>query len=241
MNELAHDPTETPRRAPDQDDTLVYRLLVAVDIQGYSRRDAREQLRAQRELSQALDRAAEGAGLDRRHWETQPAGDGELATLPEGADLAPVVGDFPLLLAAGLRALNRERAGRPRLRIRLAVHHGTLTAGPFGPAGDAPIVIQRLLDAGPLRRMLADQPERDVAYMVSESLYEDVVRTGFTRMAPGDFQLIRVTAKGAAFRGYVHTGDPATLADLGDLQALPTTTTGGAALSAFVPRQRPAR
>ncbi|MCQ0014075.1 hypothetical protein [Actinomadura madurae] len=44
---------------------LSYRLLLAVDIQGYSRRDTREQLRAQRLLSDALDRAARGVGLDR--------------------------------------------------------------------------------------------------------------------------------------------------------------------------------
>ncbi|REE94863.1 hypothetical protein [Thermomonospora umbrina] len=242
MNELAHDLTDDPRReSAERDDQLVYRLLLATDIQGYSRRDAREQLRAQRDLSQVLDRAATGAGLDRRRWDKQVGGDGELALLPEDADPAPVVGDFPLLLAAGLRALNRERPGRARLRVRLAVHHGTLAAGPFGPAGDAPIVVQRLLDAGPLRRLLADQPERDIAYMVSESLYDDVVRTGFTRMVPGDFQPIRVTAKGATFRGHIHTGDPETFADLGDLHDRATDPSDPSELSdlpALIPPQR---
>ncbi|SEG80343.1 hypothetical protein SAMN04489712_11365 [Thermomonospora echinospora] len=236
MNDLAENLAENLSQEPaGRDDQLVYRLLVAVDIQGYSKRDTREQLHAQRDLSQALDRAAAGAGLDRARWDKQVGGDGELAMLPEDADLAPVVGDFPLLLAAGLRALNRERSGRPRLRIRLAVHHGTLTAGPFGPAGDAPIVVQRLLDAVPLRRLLADEPERDLAYMVSDSLYADVVRTGFTRMAPGDFQAVKVTAKGAAYRGHIHIGDPIVFADLGELHdRLP-------AMPPLVPSQRSRR
>jgi hypothetical protein len=184
---------------------LSYRLLLAVDIQGYSKRDVREQLLAQRQLSDALDRAARGAGLDRGGWAKQVGGDGELATLPEGVDPATVAGDFVIGLAEALRETNRN-AGRFRLRVRLALHHGTLTAGPFGPAGDAPIVVQRLLDAGPLRRLLTGDPDRDLAYVVSDSLFDDVVRTGFCALPPHDFQAVKVTAKGAVFRGHIHTG-----------------------------------
>ncbi|WP_207946986.1 hypothetical protein, partial [Actinomadura sp. 7K507] len=184
---------------------LSYRLLLAVDIQGYSKRDTREQLLAQRHLSDALDRAAHGVGLDRGRWDKQVGGDGELATLPDGIDPAPVAGDFVIGLAEALREINRD-AGRFPLRVRLSLHHGTLTAGPFGPAGDAPIVVQRLLDAAPLRRLLARDADRDLAYVVSDTLFEDVVRTGFCTLPPRDFQAIKVTAKGAAFRGHILTG-----------------------------------
>ncbi|WP_207928839.1 hypothetical protein [Actinomadura sp. 6K520] len=184
---------------------LSYRLLLAVDIQGYSRRDTREQLVAQGRLADALDRAARGVGLDRSRWDKQVGGDGELATLPEGVDPAPVAGDFVIGLAEALREVNRD-ANRFPLRVRLSLHHGTLTAGPFGPAGDAPIVVQRLLDAAPLRRLLIDDGERDLAYVVSDTLFEDVVRTGFCALRPQAFQPIKVTAKGAAFRGHILTG-----------------------------------
>ncbi|WP_131742340.1 hypothetical protein [Actinomadura roseirufa] len=185
---------------------LSYRLLLAVDIQGYSKRDTREQLLAQRQLSDALDRAARGVGLDRERWDKQVGGDGELATLPVGTDPALVAGDFALGLADALREVNRRDAARFRLRVRLSLHHGTLTAGPFGPAGDAPIVVQRLLDAAPLRRLLVDDPGRDLAYVVSDSLFEDVVQTGFCALPPEAFHAIKVTAKGATFRGHVLTG-----------------------------------
>ncbi|WP_242608978.1 hypothetical protein [Actinomadura formosensis] len=184
---------------------LSYRLLLAVDIQGYSRRDTREQLLAQRQLSDALDHAARGVGLDRAAWDKQVGGDGELATLPEGVDPAPVAGDFVILLDEALGEVNQD-AGRFRLRVRLALHHGTLTAGPFGPAGDAPIVVQRLLDATPLRRLLSGDAGRDLAYVVSDSLFDDVVRTGFCALPPRDFQAVKVVAKGTAFRGHIHTG-----------------------------------
>lgn len=184
---------------------LSYRLLLAVDIQGYSRRDTREQLRAQRLLTEALDGAARGVGLDRAGWDKQVGGDGELATLPEGVDPATVAGEFVILLDGALREVNRD-AGRFRLRVRLSLHHGTLTAGPFGPAGDAPIVVQRLLDAAPLRRLLADDADRDLAYVVSDSLFDDVVRTGFCALPPRGFRAVKVAAKGAVFRGHILTG-----------------------------------
>jgi hypothetical protein len=90
--------------------------------------------------------------------------------------------------------------------VRLALHHGTLTAGPFGPAGDAPIVVQRLLDAAPLRRLLRGDADRDLACVVSDSLFDDVVRTGFCALSPEAFQPIKVTAKGTVFRGHILTG-----------------------------------
>ncbi|GGV24367.1 hypothetical protein GCM10010182_53630 [Actinomadura cremea] len=183
---------------------LDYRLLMAVDIQRYSKRDARDQLAAQHQLADALDRAAGGIGLDRARWNKQVGGDGELATLPVGTDPAPVAGGFAIGLAEALREVNRT-PGRHRLRVRLALHYGTLTEGPFGPAGDAPIVVQRLLDAAPLRRLL-DDDARDLAYVVSDSLFEDVVQTGFCALAPGAFQPMKITAKGAAFRGHLLTG-----------------------------------
>ncbi|WP_202124797.1 hypothetical protein [Actinomadura physcomitrii] len=196
---------------------LHYRLLMAVDIQGYSKRDTSEQLLAQHQLSETLDRAARGVGLDRSRWDKQVGGDGELATLPDGIDPAPVAGDFVIGLAGALREINRAALGagaRFRLRVRLSLHHGTMTAGPFGPAGDAPIVVQRLLDAGPLRRLLSDDPERDLAYVVSDSLFDDVVRTGFCALRPEAFHPIKVTAKGAVFRGHILT-DGAVLAPAG--------------------------
>ncbi|POM23433.1 hypothetical protein BTM25_45860 [Actinomadura rubteroloni] len=191
---------------PQTGHPLSYRLLLAVDIQAYSSRSTSEQLRAQSDLCAALDAAAARTGLDRSRWDEQVGGDGELATLPEGTDPAPVAGDFVIAFGRALAELNKGRGDRRALRVRLALHHGTLTAGPFGPAGDAPIVVQRLLDSTPLRRLLRDDAARDVAYAVSDSLFEDVVRTGFCALPPRDFDPIRVRAKGAVFRGHVLTG-----------------------------------
>lgn len=183
---------------------LVYRLLMATDIQAYSRRDAMEQLRTQQEFDALLDIAADGSGLDRGRWQKQVGGDGELAVLPEDVDVTQVVGRFAGELATALARLNRNRLGRPPLRVRLALHHGTLAPGPFGPAGDAPIVVSRLLDAKPLRRLLQEQPDRDLAFAVSDSLYRDVVDTGFCGLDPAGFRPVRLTSKGLRHRGFIY-------------------------------------
>ena len=210
---------------------LTYRLVLAVDVEKYSMRDAREQLRAQNELQRILSAAARGVGLDQRQWYEQVSGDGELVVLPEDVDVAVVVGDFTSCLEMILGEYNGRVIGgmRQRLRLRVALHHGTLTPGPFGPAGDAPIVVSRLLDARPLRRLLAEQQDRDLALIVSQSLYQDVVRTGFCSLDPGEFQAVRVIAKGMQYNGFVRRTDQRPVA-----AALPAAGVGSAGGSGLV-------
>jgi hypothetical protein len=191
---------------------LMYRLVVAVDVEKYSTRDAREQLRAQTELQRILNVAAQNTGLDQREWYEQVSGDGELVVLPEDVDVSAVVGDFTCQLERMLAEYNRRAVTQTPLRLRVAMHHGTLAPGPFGPAGDAPIVVSRLLDAKPLRRLLAEQQDRDLALIVSQSLYQDVVRTGFCSLDPEEFQPVRVNAKGVQYHGFVRNREEVRMA-----------------------------
>jgi hypothetical protein len=185
------------------DTRLVYRLLVAVDVERYSARTAMEQLRAQTDLRQVLDAAASHCGLDRDRWHKQVRGDGELAVLPPDVDVPGVVGAFADRLERSLEDLNDARGERRALRLRLALHHGTLAPGPFGPIGDAPVVVSRLLDAAPLRRALAARRHGDLGLVISDALFRDVVRTGFCSLGPDDFTPIRITVKGTTYRGHV--------------------------------------
>jgi hypothetical protein len=140
-----------------------------------------------------------------------------MAVLPEGVDVIRAVEHFTRQLAGALARLNRVREtadphSRPRLRLRLAFHHGTLTSGPFGPAGDAPIVVSRLLDSRALRRLLDEQPERDLAFMVSDTLFRDVVGTGFCGLEPTGFRQVRMMSKGLSHKGFMYVGRSMTAA-----------------------------
>ncbi|MFB4305613.1 hypothetical protein [Actinomadura sp. GTD37] len=181
---------------------LVYRLLLAVDLERYSRLDAQQQLAAQTDLRGLLDGCARRTGLRTSGWYRQPGGDGELVVMPVDVDVPRVVGVFARDLERALAELNRHRA--PRLRMRLALHHGTMIEGPLGPAGDAPIVVSRLLEAPPLRDHLTEHQDRDLVLVVSDTLYKDVVGSGFCALNPADFVKLEVVIKERPYSGYIH-------------------------------------
>lgn len=184
---------------------LVYRLVVAVDIEGYSKLDALDQSLVQSRLSDVLDVAAREAGLDRDLWYRQVRGDGELAVLPADADAAWVVAHFTEQLAQALAGL--RRAGTP-LRMRVAMHCGPLTAGAFGLVGDAPIVTCRLLDAKVARDALAASADEDLVLVISQALHDDVVLTRFHGLDRTRFRPVRFRVKSQVYGGYVCTGAP---------------------------------
>jgi class 3 adenylate cyclase len=189
-----------------QDERLAYRFLAAVDIEGFSKLDVLGQRRAQAALDQVLKAAASASGLDRRRWAVQVSGDGELAVLPPDTNGLRLVADYPREFARAVVAVNRARRSLPRLRIRLALHHGTIAPGQFGPVGQAPIVISRLLDSDALRRRLADNRDLDLAVVVSASLYHDVIQTRFRGLDPRDFAPVDFDAKGTSYVGYIYKG-----------------------------------
>lgn len=189
-----------------RDERLTYHFLAAVDIEGFSRLDVSDQRRAQAALGHALDVAAVKAGLDRSGWAVQVSGDGELAVLPSDTNGLKLVADYPREFARAVVEVNRARRLHRRLRVRLALHHGPIAPGQFGPVGQAPIVIARLLDSDALRRRLADDHDVDVAIVVSASLYRDVIQTRFRGLDPQDFTLVDFDAKGTNYVGYIYQG-----------------------------------
>jgi hypothetical protein len=189
-------------------DTLRYGHVVAVDIEGFSKLGVLEQQAAQALLARVLSQAAKAADLARADWYRQPTGDGELAVLPESIDVAWVIANFTHHLVRALRRLRASSRTHPKLRLRMAMHHGPLTEGAFGPVGSAMIVTCRLLDARPAKAALAAEPTCDLVLVVSRQLYEDIVVTGFHGLAPERFRPMRTTIKGATYAGYLCLGSP---------------------------------
>ena len=190
---------ESPQYGP-----LRFHYVLAVDVQGFSRLSTRDQVAVQIQLSGALDEAARRAGLDRRTWHRQVAGDGELVVLPTDTDGLRLVADFPRGLSRALARVNAERYPAKPIRVRVAIHHGTLAPGCLGPVGRAPVVVSRLLDSGLLRRELVQRPEADLVLIVSASLYADVVETELGGLDPAEFERVTVRAKKASYPAYIH-------------------------------------
>lgn len=183
-------------------ESLTFRYLAAVDVEGFSRRSTAQQARVQDVLELALAQAAESTGLERERWYRQPGGDGELAVLPQGVDGLSLVADYPRELASRLADVNRAN-GEPRLRLRMAIHHGAVAPGCFGPVGKALIAISRLVDAEAVRQRLRQHDDLDIALIVSAAVYDEVIQSRLRGLDPDDFRRVAVRAKGISYVGYL--------------------------------------
>jgi hypothetical protein len=184
-------------------DTPLRRLIVAADVHRYSTRDPLGQIDAQQALLDALTSAADAIGLDRSLWHRQPQGDAELAILPPETDEAAVVADLPRELAIRLRRQNRMLKTDVRLRLRVAMHCGMLHMGALGYPGPAPVETCRLLDAQALRQALAETGDADLALIVSEQLFKDIVVPGYRGLRPELFRQVLVVVKEYSGNGYI--------------------------------------
>jgi class 3 adenylate cyclase len=170
------------------------RLLLSVDARGYGSAPGRMHGEIQRGLLKVLDEAAREAGLRREAWDRQSAGDGELAVLPRKEPEVRVVERFPRELRGALFRLNRDRKDEARLRLRLAVHFGVAKPGPNGYQGPGPVVLSRLCDSGPLKRVLMESGA-DLAVVFSRQIYADTIASGLTLLDPAELCRVRVRNK----------------------------------------------
>jgi hypothetical protein len=182
--------------------SLAFRFLVAVDVEGFSERNVAEQAKAQDDLELAMADAAKSAGLQRERWYRQPSGDGELAVLPPAADGLALVDDYPRELASAVANINHANRG-PRLRLRLAIHHGAVVPGRFGPVGRALVVISRLVDSEVTRQQLRQRSDLDIALIASATVYDEVIQSRLHNLDPDAFRRVTVRAKKMSYVGYV--------------------------------------
>jgi hypothetical protein len=167
------------------------RVVVSIDMESYSKRNNTLQHRAQDAFKQIMQDATEEAGLDRTDWLTQQGGDGELGILPSGTRERAVLG-LVSVLDRMLREYNQGLVPEARVRLRVAVHQGLVHLdGANGYPGQPIVEVSRLVDAPQLKEALRAFPGANVALIVSESIYREVVEQ-YGDLRPEQFA--RVTA-----------------------------------------------
>ncbi|MEV4747740.1 hypothetical protein AB0K21_15300 [Streptosporangium sp. NPDC049248] len=171
------------------------RLVMAVDAEGYGRGDDLRHDSIQSGLAQVMDRGAREAGLRRETWARQEAGDGEVIVLPEREGELRVVDDLVHRVRKALHDHNRERRDDARLRIRIAIGHGVVKRGAMGFVGQVVVTTSRLLDAQAARTALKVNPRADLVLILTDRLYEDVVRQLHTSYRPESFTRLEVPTK----------------------------------------------
>jgi hypothetical protein len=207
---------EPARRDPD-DETLppgVRRLCFAVDIEKYSARDNADMVRLQRVLLRTLRAACERVGVAWERCGRQAQGDGYLLVLEPDIDETRVVPGLLDELTAGLAAANDRIArlnspagkgssgdGLDSVRMRASLHQGIVHEADSGYAGSAVVALFRVLDSDPVRRALAESPDTDLVAAFSDTLYQDLVDTGYGGLSAVDFERVEIEIAAKNFTG----------------------------------------
>jgi TIR domain len=90
------------------------------------------------------------------------------------------------------------------MRLRLVVHAGDMIPDPHGQAGASIIHAARLLDAEGTRLVLENARAATAVLVVSEVVYEGIVRHGYEGIDPTAWQPIPIHAKETTARAWLH-------------------------------------
>jgi len=183
-----------------------HRAILALDIEGFGRLERSNLARAQRRtgLHRIVGNALTAAGIDPEHIEQTEYGDGVLVLVGPQVSKARLL--HPLLprLVSGLARYNRTASDAARLRVRVVVHAGELLRDAHGVTGEDLVLAFRLLDADVVRAHL-NQAVADLVLVVSDAMYQGIVKHGYGRTDPALFQPVWVTAKETSTRAWLHT------------------------------------
>lgn len=170
--------------------------LLTVDIAGFGALarddDVRGHLRAA--LYAMLEDAFNRSGVPWRSCAHEDLGDGVLIVIPAAIPVTRFLGLVPGRLSGLLRRHNRLSSSAACMRLRAAFHVGHVRRDRYGLVGDALIHLFRLVDAQPLRHLLATSGA-DLAFAVSEYVFDAIIRRHPTLMDPCTFYPLTVQVK----------------------------------------------
>jgi hypothetical protein len=184
----------------------VYRLIIAVDIEGSTTRTDPVKGELRRALYDLLGHALEAVAITGNRLEQlADRGDGILALVRSHDDVPKtVLIDRLIPLLAAMLAEYNAQAACPALRMRLraVVHAGDVCQDGKGCYGEAIDVAIRLLDAPPVKRTLK-QATAPLVLVVSDEIYFAVVRQGYVD-ADTYHPVVQVRVANRPHRGWVH-------------------------------------
>ncbi|HEX2743931.1 MAG TPA: tetratricopeptide repeat protein [Streptosporangiaceae bacterium] len=151
-------------------------------------------------------------------------GDGILTVVPPGIATARLVDPLVRELAARLRQYNTHAGDSTRIQLRAALHVGPVGRDSHGLIGQALVLPFRIVDAPVLKELLT-LTQADLAFTVSDYVYEHVVKPGAGLVDPAAFEHIEGQVKESQVSAWVHLAGrvvPPDLTLISQLQAADT-------------------
>jgi hypothetical protein len=192
--------------------------ILAIDIEGFACRHWTDPIRARLRgrLHGLVDDALAQAQVSLSLTVRSDTGDGLLLLVHAGVSTTRLLHPLVTSFVSGLVDDNQHALAGERMRLRVVVHAGEILADAHGHTGDDLNHAFRLLDAEATRAVLAGSPAAAVVLVVSEAVYQGVVRHGHAGIDPDGWQPVRIHAKETLARAWVHLPG---LADQPDLPA----------------------
>ncbi|HEU5161302.1 MAG TPA: hypothetical protein VFU43_30195 [Streptosporangiaceae bacterium] len=161
---------------------------------GHPARSDLDRAKVRMALYDGLCGSFDGEGIPFLSCYREDRGDGALLAVPPHVDVATLLTSLVDRLRADVRRHNYLSAARAQMRLRVAVHTGTVRSDPEGLVGTAVNHAFRILEAEQLRQALR-RTGTDLVLIASERVYEDVIRHGDGLVDPDEYQPVEVRIK----------------------------------------------
>ncbi|MFE7512368.1 hypothetical protein ACFU8I_14305 [Streptomyces sp. NPDC057540] len=171
----------------------IHRFVVFGDICGSGTLDMAEKGLHRAAMYAAFDEAYGSVGVEPGTFHQEDRGDGILAALRPDVPPTLMVGRWIDTLYESLRAHNKGRSRR--LRLRIGMNAGLVAQDAHGLVGRAVDLAARLCDSAPARRIMAESPDVDLLVVVSDWLYGNVVAEGGRYVEPAHYRPARIRSK----------------------------------------------
>jgi hypothetical protein len=179
--------------------------LFAVDIAGFTGPDRDDDIRLylHEQLYEMLEKGFDAAGIPWARCFHEDRGDGALIVVPPGIACKGVIDPLPERLRALIRRHNHVTRDAAVIQLRAAAHIGLVDHDGHGFVGTDINLLFRMLQARPLRRALADS-SAELALIVSDYVYRNVVCRYPSLVSPEDFRSVRFQVKYTRARAWTY-------------------------------------
>lgn len=206
-----HGPTVGPNnyffpRMEAMEHLPTHKSILALDIEGFADpyRDDRARVAVRTGFYRVLRDAFDAAGLSWVDTEHEDRGDGAIVLISPLVSKVLLIDPLLACLRATLAEYNRTVRLAERLRLRCAVHAGEVSSDEYGMSGIDLVLAFRMLDSAELRDALVNSPA-DVVMIVSDVIYQAVVRHGYRDIDPATYHPVSVRVKKNRIHAWVHS------------------------------------
>jgi class 3 adenylate cyclase len=182
----------------------LYRSMMVLDVAGFGRLANLAQLEVRTALFAALRGAFRGTGVRWSALAVEDRGDGAIVLAPPTVSKVELLDPVIPNLVARIREHNAAADPGRRIRMRVSVHAGEVHRDATGWTGTDLNVACRLVANAVVSRHLLQRPAADVLVVVSDAVYDAVVRHGYRRIDPGAYEPVHVAVKELSARAWLH-------------------------------------